>query len=171
MGVSCMNTSPVEQRLRTFLLVTSGFLCVGTIIELLLAKHYEDVVQLLPFVLCGVGFIAVGAALLRPRPMTLWLMRGVMVISALGSLFGIWEHLESNAGFVSEIQPNATGIGVWLQALGGAAPLLAPGILALAAVLALAGTYAHPALQRNRATASNLAPSEPAAVPRPSPLE
>ena len=41
-------------------------MCIGTIAELFLAKHYEDPLQFVPFVLCGVGLIAVAAALRRP---------------------------------------------------------------------------------------------------------
>lgn len=145
-----MQASPIEQQLRTFLLVTSGFLCLGTIVELVLAKHYKEPAQLIPFVLCFVGFVTVAAALLRPSRTSVWVLRGVMVVLALGSAFGIYEHLSGNAAFISEIQPNSSGIGFWLQALGGAAPLLAPGILALAGALALAGTYGHPALTQMR---------------------
>lgn len=152
----------VEQRLRTFLLSTAGFLCVGTVVELALAKHYEDPTQLIPFVLCGIGLIAVVIALLRPSRTSLWALRGIMAVLMFGSLFGIYEHLESNASFVSEIRPSATTLDVWLGALTGAAPLLAPGILALAGVLALAGTYAHPALGRKRvATASTASTAKP----------
>jgi hypothetical protein len=39
---------------------------------------------------------------------------------------------------------------IWLDVLEGAAALLAPGILALAAILATAGTYYHPMLEQHR---------------------
>jgi hypothetical protein len=61
-------------------------------------------------------------------------------------LFGIFEHIEHNFGFALEIQPNATAPDVFWAALGGANPLLAPGILAFAALLALAASYYHPLL-------------------------
>jgi hypothetical protein len=47
-----------------------------------------------------------------------------------------------------------------LEALTGAAPLLAPGVLALAGVLAIAATYYHPALGRTPATAADRATPE-----------
>jgi len=62
-----MRMTIVEQRLRTFLLGLSAWMCAGTIVELFLAKHYDDLMQLVPFVFCGVGLVAVVAALLRPR--------------------------------------------------------------------------------------------------------
>jgi hypothetical protein len=155
-----MQTTCVEQRLRTFLLVLAGWLCVGTIIELLLVGHTETVVQFIPFALCGVGLAAVGAALLRSRRGTLLGLRAVMAVLLAGSLFGIYEHVEGNLAFALEIRPGAAVSDVWTEALTGAAPLLAPGILALAALLALAATYAHPALQRRQsATVSGGTPA------------
>ena len=143
-----MGTTTVEQRLRTFLLVLAGWMCVGTVVELFLAKHTEDPLQFAPFVLCGLGLIAVMAALRRPRRATLMALRGVMSLLMIGSLFGMYEHLANNFAFELEMRPSAVWSDVWFQALRGAAPLLAPGILALAAIIAIAATYEHPALVR-----------------------
>ena len=143
-----MSTTIVEQRLRTFLLWLAGSMCVGTIVELFLAKHYEDPLQLIPFGLCGMGLIAVLAALRRPQRTQLLALRGVMSLLLLGSLLGVYEHLVNNFAFELEMRPSAIWSDVWFQALRGAAPLLAPGILAVAAVVAIAATYAHPALAR-----------------------
>jgi hypothetical protein len=155
----------VERRLRTFLLVVSAGLCAGTIVELVLAEHTETAIQFVPFVLCGVGLLLVLAALLRPRRGTLLALRGVMALLAAGSLLGIYEHIEGNLAFALEIRPNAALGDIWLEALTGAAPLLAPGILALAASLAIAATYAHPLLSRRPADAL---PAGAAAGERPS---
>lgn len=143
-----MPTTTVEQRLRTFLLWLAGSMCIGTTVELFLTKHYEDPLQLIPFVLCGVGLIAVVAALRRPQRARLLALRGVMSLLLLGSLLGIYEHLVNNFAFELDMRPSAVWSDVWFQALRGAAPLLAPGILAVAAVVAIAATYAHPALAR-----------------------
>jgi hypothetical protein len=64
----------------------------------------------------------------------------------LGSLVGLYEHIANNIGFQLEVSPGSTIAQLISAALGGASPLLAPGILAVAAVLALAATYAYPAL-------------------------
>jgi hypothetical protein len=85
---------------------------------------------------------------LRPRRPMLLALRVVMALVVLGSLVGVYLHVESNLLFLREITPNATLREAVFGALGGANPLLAPGILALAAVLALAATYYHPALQK-----------------------
>jgi hypothetical protein len=69
-----------------------------------------------------------------------------MLLVGLGSLFGLYEHIEHNLAFELEIRPTAAVNDVFMEALKGASPLLAPGILGLAALIALAATYYHPAL-------------------------
>ncbi len=149
-----LDSPTLVRRYRLFLLGLAAWMCVGAIIELILSKHYEDPAQLIPFALCGLGLVVLVAVLLRPVRATLYALRGVMALVIFGSLFGIWEHLESNLSFELEMRPGS-GVGdVWLQALQGAAPLLAPGILAVAAIIAIAATYAHPALERAPAEAA-----------------
>jgi len=121
--------------------------CLGIGAELWLAEHTGEAIQLLPFALCGLGFVASIAALLRPGRRTLLALRLVMIPVALGSLLGVWEHLEGNLEFARELQPSASTSSALLEAIYGAAPLLAPTSLALIAVLALAATYYHPALE------------------------
>lgn len=140
----------VLSRLRRFLLSTSALLFVGTLAELWLTDHTETFVQLIPFALCGVGLVAVLVALLRPRRAVMLALRACMGLVAAGSLYGVYEHVVNNIGFLREIHPNAPTGEVLMGAAGGANPLLAPGTLALAAVLALAATYHHPALARGR---------------------
>ena len=70
----------------------------------------------------------------------------------------MYEHIEHNLAFELEIRPNASASDVWLDALKGASPLLAPGVLGLAASLALAATYQHPALARRQAHATQAQP-------------
>jgi len=140
--------SPVDvlSRLRRFLLVFSVVLLGGASFELWLIEHTEDPVQFVPFVLCGLGALGALGALVTPRRATLLVLRAVMVLVVLGTLVGIYLHVEGNLALQREISPNATAGEALFGALGGANPLLAPGILAVAAVLALAATYHHPAL-------------------------
>jgi hypothetical protein len=141
-----MSSTAVEERLRRFLLIIVAFVYLGTLIELVLEEHFKELNQLIPFVLCGLGILAVLAVLFRPQRNTILVMRGIMVVAALGSLLGIYLHLTGNFAFELEMRPNAVPGDVVTQALTGASPLLAPGILALGAVLAIAATYYHPAL-------------------------
>ncbi len=141
-----MTDAVVLLRLRRFLLIISALLFLGTVVELWLANHTKTVVQLIPFALCGIGLIVLSVVLLYPRRAAMLALRACMVMVLLGSLFGVYEHVSGNIAFQSEIHPNANTREFVMGAIGGASPLLAPGILALAAVLALAATYHHPSL-------------------------
>lgn len=141
-----MNADTILSRLRIWLFLLAGGLFVGTLLELLLISHTKSAVQLIPFVLCGIGLLSLALALLRPRRAVLLTLRGCMVLIVAGGLFGVYEHVSNNITFLLEIQPNATTAEVLNKALGGANPLLAPAMLTLAAVMALTATYYHPAL-------------------------
>jgi hypothetical protein len=56
---------------------------------------------------------------------------------------GIYLHVSSNFELEKEINPNSPAGEMILKALGGANPLLAPGTLSVAALLALAATYRY----------------------------
>jgi hypothetical protein len=138
-----------EARYRRFLLWVTAGLFIGTPVELVLTEHTGDWEQWIPFVLCGVGLVAVASALRTMRRGTLLALRGAMGGVGVGALYGIYAHLSANVEFELEIQPSA-GLGdVMWDALQGASPLLAPGILALAALLGAASTFWHPALRRS----------------------
>jgi hypothetical protein len=131
------------ERLRTFLSLLALGLFIGTCAELLLAEHYDDPIQIVPFALCGAGMVAVAIAWLHPTRAVNRIVRALMAIIASGSLLGIYEHLEGNLGFVHEVQPRAANLDALTEALHGAAPLLAPGILAVGAAVAVAATFAQ----------------------------
>lgn len=141
-----MSSEGVLQRLRLFLLGLSAFMCVGVLVELSLINHLEEPIQALPFILAGAALAVIAWVLARPGRAALLTLRGVMALTALGSLIGVYEHIAGNVAFEMEIRPNASLGQIILPALGGANPLLAPGILGLAAVIAIAATYYHPRL-------------------------
>lgn len=148
-----MSDAVVLSRLRRFLLGLAAFMSAGTIVELALSEHWENAVQILPFVLCLLSLVAIVVTLLRPRRGFVRMLRWVMVLAFIGSLFGVYEHIEHNIEFALEIRPNAVITDVFLDALAGANPLLAPGMLAFTALLALAATYYHPVLTEQPARA------------------
>ena len=136
-----MSADEILRRLRRFLLLFSTLLFIGTLTELSLIRHWEDAIQLLAFAMCGLGIVSALALLWRRRRATILLLRAGMGLVALGSLYGLFEHGRNNFAFEREIHANASTGDLILGALGGATPLLAPGILAVAAILALAATY------------------------------
>lgn len=141
-----MSAAAVEQRLRRFLLVVAGLMCVGTAVELWFQEHTETAVQYIPFILCAAGLVVILLVWLRPTRGTIGALRVVMAIVIAGSLFGMMEHFENNLELARELHPTATAVALLVDTLHGASPMMAPGILALTAVIALAATYYHPAL-------------------------
>jgi hypothetical protein len=156
-----MSDRTALRRLNRFLFLLAAGMFLGTIAELLAAKHYEDTIQLLPFALCGIGLLALAALKLRPNGPVILAIQGLMLVIAGGSLFGVYEHITGNLEFVHEVRRNADRMTVITDTLQGGAPILAPGILALGAIITLAAAYAQRALtteparlvaQANRAT-------------------
>jgi hypothetical protein len=142
-------TEQIEGRLRRILLLLVTLVFPGTVAELILEEHTKETLQWIPFILCAAGFVAVVAALVRPERITLLALRVVMVFVGAGGLLGMGLHLLNNYEFAREIRPSAASADLIIPALKGANPLLAPGILVFAAVVALAATYYHPALRSN----------------------
>ena len=146
-----MSTAPpldAEARYRRFLLWVSAGLFIGTPVELWLTEHMEGWQQWVPFVLCAVGLVAVASALRAPTRGTLLALRGTMIGVGAGAFYGIYSHVTANVAFELEIRPTYGLSDVLGEALRGASPLLAPGILALAALLGMAATFWHPVLHR-----------------------
>lgn len=138
-----LSTAEVLRRLRLFLMVLSFFLFIGTLVELSLVNHTKNFIQWLAFVFAGLGLCATLAVLLRRGPKTVLMLRACMLVVVLGSLFGIYQHVSNNIAFEHEIHPHAGFRQLAWKGLGGANPLLAPGTLAVAGILALAGTYKY----------------------------
>ena len=129
---------------RRFLLLLAASMCLGTIAELWLTNHMENPIQFVPFVGCSLGFLAVGWVLLRPQRRAILALRGVMLLVALAGAFGTFEHLEHNLDFAREIKAEQAAAAPLWSALTGANPPLAPGLLAVTALVAVAATYRHP---------------------------
>ncbi len=135
-------------------------LFLGTIVELILAGHTDSLMQWVPFVLCGLGLLALAAVWLRPGRGTVFALRLVMTAVACGSALGVSQHFLGNRAFARETNPQSGAAVILRRSLTGADPLLAPGILAIAAVVAVASTYAardHVTMQTARAERDTIA--------------
>ena len=141
-----MIAATIESRIRRFLLILAAFIFAGTLVELWLENHTKEAIQFLPFFLCGLGIITIGAALFRPSKATFRALRVAMTLTAAGGLLGMGFHLWNNYEFEREVRPNAAVGDLILRMLKGANPLLAPGILAFAALMVIIATYYHPVL-------------------------
>jgi len=141
-----MNAEATLLRLQQFLIIISAGVFIMTVTELFFLSHWTEWIQYLPFVLSGLGLVTLGMAYFRPTRRTLLVLRWSMIVIALCSFIGFYEHMENNFEFNKEIRPNATAQQSIVATLEGANPVLAPGILTLGAVIGLAATYQHQVL-------------------------
>ncbi|MFN2500063.1 MAG: hypothetical protein ABR557_13350 [Pyrinomonadaceae bacterium] len=82
-----------------------------------------------------------GAVSFKALPVRI--LRVCMPVVVLGSLFGMYQHVSGNVAFAREVKPNSSTTELVWRGLQGGNPLLAPGVLAVAAVLALSATYRY----------------------------
>ncbi len=137
----------IERRLRAIQLAIAAAGFAGVIAELVLHEHWAEPWQLVPFFLCGAGIAAFAAS---PGRVTARLLQVVMLLAAVGAVIGMVQHLQGNLGFEREIFPKAPLAELLGSAVRGVAPLLAPGGIALGALIAAAATYRHPAIRPRR---------------------
>jgi hypothetical protein len=143
-----MNSEQSLARIRQLLLIISAGVFIMTVTELVFLSHWNETIQLLPFLLSGWGLITLFLAYFRPNPMTINLLRWSMIVIGLCSLIGIYEHMSNNLGFQMEIQPNATTWELIMATFEGANPVLAPGILMLGAAIGWTAVYHHSASEQ-----------------------
>ena len=139
--------SPTESGLRSVLFWASVGTYVGAIVELALVEHWHGWQQWLPFVMAGAGVAAAVAASRALTSRTVRALRAVSALVVVGSVAGMVLHVRGNAEFALEVRPDTTGLDLVLEAATGASPLLAPGMMAVAAVLGAAWSWRHPALE------------------------
>lgn len=115
--------------MRNFILATFLVTSLGAGFELFLLEHMEDIWQIIPLVLIGIG-----------SALIIWIHNGaghqvrkmfeyLMAITMLSGLLGIYFHLEGNLEFEREMYPSMGGFELIWQTLKGATPSLAPGTM------------------------------------------
>jgi len=142
-----MKSGQVLTRIRQFLLIISALVFLMTVIELFFLSHWTETIQLLPFALSALGLITLALAYFRPGALTINVLRWSMIVIGLCSLIGVYEHMENNFDFQKEIQKNGTSRELLMGTLEGANPVLAPGILALGAMIGWTAGYRHSVLE------------------------
>ena len=133
--------------LRKLLLITLVVSVVGTLIELLLLEHFEDIWQWAPIVLLGSALVTLAWHGLDRGPMSLNVLRGLMVLSMVSGLVGLLLHYKGNVEFELEMYPDLSGWKLFKDAMMGATPALAPGAMLQIGLVGLAWTFRHPAFK------------------------
>jgi hypothetical protein len=138
--------------LRTILLGILLLGMAGTSTELLLLKHSEDVTQLIPLILLGMGFAVVVWNAVRRSRSSLLSMQVLMVLFVGAGALGMFFHYRANVDFQLEIEPALSGSNLWWKVLQAKTPpALAPGVMAQLGLIGLAYAYRHPAVARTHA--------------------
>ena len=132
-------------RIRWWLLAVLVFELMGTLVELLLLQHFEDLLQWVPLVLIVLTLILVAWHVASPQPATVRALQVTMGALALAGLVGIGAHLNGAAEFQLEMDPSQPRWNVFKKALQAQAPpALAPGVMLQMGLLGLIFTYRHP---------------------------
>jgi hypothetical protein len=128
--------------LRRFLLVILTIGMAGTVVELLLLKHDEDAIQLVPLVLLGAGLASVLWHAVRPGTTSARVVRMVMTAFVAAGLAGVYYHYRANVEFQLETDPSLAGAALlWKVLAAKAPPALAPGVMIQFGLLGLTYTY------------------------------
>ncbi len=134
------------QTLRKFLLITLILGITGTLTELFLLEHTEAYWQKVPLILLGLGIASLALRFLKPSRATLRMLQGLMVIFILSGLVGIFLHYRGNVEFELEMTPSQKGVDLFVEAITGATPALAPGTMVYLGMIGFVYCFRHPLL-------------------------
>lgn len=138
--------------LRKALLATLLFGSAGSILELLLIQHDEDVWQYIPLALIGISFLVAVWHLARRDAASVRALQLTMVLFILAGALGVVLHFNGAAEFQREIDPTQDRWSLLGKVLRAKAPpVLAPGLMVQLGLLGLLYSFRHPALARRDA--------------------
>ncbi len=114
----------------------------GSLVELSLLGHYEDITQWIPLAALALGILAVMLQLAHPRPWTLALVQVLMAAFIMSGLLGVYFHYRGSREFQLEMDPTMTSAHLILKILQAKSPpTLSPGILVQMGILGLGYAY------------------------------
>jgi len=134
-----MATTYQLQRISGWLYLLSLFMFAGTVVELVASRHYDELTQLIPFLMCGLGVVTVVLAWQRPSGRMVRLARAYLWLALGASLLGVYFHVQANIAFVTDFKPDASWPEKLRAGFEGRDPILAPGMLLLAGLVGLLG--------------------------------
>jgi hypothetical protein len=105
--------------------------------ELLLIEHFEDAWQLVPLCLLVLGLAVVAWHARAPSVSSTRSLRALMTLFVLSGFLGVFLHYRGNVEFELEQNPRATRWALFREAMMGATPALAPGVMIQIGLLGL----------------------------------
>ncbi len=131
-------------RIRSFLMALFLLGATGTAAELLLLGHTEDPWQWVPLVLMAVGVVAACSFFLRRDRGSLRAFQVTMGVFLVSGIIGLVLHYRVNVEFELEMYASLGGLDLFWEAMQGATPVLAPGMMIELGLLGLAYAFRHP---------------------------
>jgi hypothetical protein len=118
----------------------------GLEVELVLIKHTEGAWELAPIALMGFAVVPLVWAARWPNRGSLRFFQGTMWGFVLLGVLGVLLHFRANVDWERESNPSLAGIELYMKALRGATPMLAPGAMVQLGLVGLVFAYRHPVL-------------------------
>jgi hypothetical protein len=118
----------------------------GSCLELFLLEHTENTWQWIPIVLIGGSLVVQGWHRIAKTPTSVRVLQAVMLLFVVSGFVGLSLHYKGNVEFEQEMYPSLKGLDLFVKAIKGATPALAPGTMIQLGLLGLAFTYRHPVL-------------------------
>ena len=135
--------------LRRILLAILLLGMAGTTTELLLLKHDEGAIQLVPLVLIGAGYMTIAWHVVDRGRVSVRSLQVLMILFVASGIVGIVFHYRANVEFQLETDPALQGATLaWKVLQAKTPPALAPGVMAQLGLIGLTYAYRHPALAR-----------------------
>jgi len=123
---------------------------LGTVTELVLLSHYEQVTQLIPVVLLVLALVVLAWHVMGHGTASLRILFGLMVLFVLAGFAGFVAHFHGSAEFQLELEPSISTWDLIEKVLRAKAPpLLAPGMMMQLGLLGLAYVYSDSRYRRS----------------------
>lgn len=146
---------PAATLLRRGLLSLAVLGTAGTGLELLLLRHWDNGLELIPFVALGTLAVAIGFLVRRPNLRVVRIARAIAGTVLVTSAIGVFIHIRANYEAApldyrfTDSWPSTPELIRWLLAATdtvGPSPTLAPAAIGFAALAVLLATMRHPAI-------------------------
>ncbi len=113
----------------------------GTLIELFLLEHTEGFWQQVPVGLSMAGIVLLLVSAFVRSAFARWTMRLAMLLACASGVVGTWQHYHGNVEFELEMYPTLEGFALFREAMTGATPVLAPGVMLTIGALGLVWSF------------------------------
>ena len=127
---------------RGLILAVLAIALVGTVTELVLLEHYEQVLQLVPVVLIAAALVAIAWQVASRGAASLRALEIIMILFVLAGFAGVVAHFLGSAEFQLDLDPSMTNWELLEKVMRAKAPpLLAPGMMLQMGLLGLIYVY------------------------------